>query len=176
MPDSAKQLTPAELSALEHAFAADPASDAYRPLTEAYLAMGRYMEAMVVCKKGVKAHPDDPRLLVVYGDSLLQLNRVDEALPILQRASEGNPSDPTPRLALGRAHLQKGDFAAAIPLIEAQLAGDTDGSLHVQLARAYTGVGQKEKAAALLTRSQEIQRAAQERGAAAGQRTITPPK
>ena len=61
MPSTAKQLTPAELSALEHAFAADPASDAYRPLTEAYLAMGRFMEAMVVCKKGVKAHPDDSR-------------------------------------------------------------------------------------------------------------------
>ena len=68
-----------------------------------------------------------------------------------------------PRLALGRAYLQKGDFAAAIPLIEPQLAGDKDGSLHVQLARAYTGLGQKEKGAALLERSQEIQRAAQER-------------
>ncbi|HYD39833.1 MAG TPA: tetratricopeptide repeat protein [Anaeromyxobacter sp.] len=67
-----KQLSPAEISALEHAFATDPASDAYRPLTEAYLAAGRFMEAMVVCKKGVKAHPDDPsaRVLLarVYAD------------------------------------------------------------------------------------------------------------
>jgi predicted Zn-dependent protease len=145
-------------------------------LGTAYYAAREYEQALATLSPLLKAHPDDPRLLVVYGDSLLQLNRVDEALPVLQRASEGNPSDPTPRLALSRAHLQKGDFAAAIPLIEAQLAGDTDGSLHVQLARAYTGVGQKEKAEALLTRSQEIQRAAQERGAAAGQRTITPPK
>jgi predicted Zn-dependent protease len=145
-------------------------------LGTAYYAAREYEQALATLSPLLKAHPDDPRLLVVYGDSLLQLNRVDEALPVLQRASEGNPSDPTPRLALGRAHLQKGDFAAAIPLIEAQLAGDSDGSLHVQLARAYTAVGQKEKAAALLTRSQEIQRAAQERGAAAGQRTITPPK
>ncbi len=67
-----KQLSPAEISALEHAFATDPTSDAYRPLTEAYLAAGRFMEAMVVCKKGVKAHPDDPsaRVLLarVYAD------------------------------------------------------------------------------------------------------------
>ena len=145
-------------------------------LGTAYYAAREYEQALATLSPLLKAHPDDSRLLVVYGDSLLQLNRVDEALPVLQRAAERDPSDPTPRLALGRAHLQKGDFAAAIPLIEAQLAGDTDGSLHVQLARAYTAVGQKEKAAALLTRSQEIQRAAQERGVAAGQRTITPPK
>jgi tetratricopeptide (TPR) repeat protein len=72
MAPSGKPLSPAEISALEHAFATDPASDAYRPLTEAYLASGRFMEAMVVCKKGVKAHPDDPgaRVLLarVYAD------------------------------------------------------------------------------------------------------------
>ena len=113
---------------------------------------------------------------MIYGDSLLELQRVDEAIPLLQRAVEREPAEPTPRLALGRAYLQKGDFTAAIPLLEAQLGGDNDGSLHVQLARAYTGLGQKDKAATLLARSQELQRAAQERGAAAGQRTITPPK
>jgi hypothetical protein len=37
-------------------------------------------------------------------------------------------------------------------------------------------LGQRDKAAALLARSQEIQRDVQERNAAAGQRTITPPK
>ena len=99
-----------------------------------------------------------------------------EALPILQRAVERDPTDAGPRLALGRAYLQNGEFAAAIPLIEAQLASDQDGSLHVQLSRAYTGLGQRDKAAALLVRSQELQRAADERNAAASQRTITPPK
>ena len=84
-------------------------------------------------------------------------------------------ADPGPRLALGRAYLQNGDFAAAIPLIEARSPSDQDGSLHVQLARAYTGLGQRDKATALLARSQEMQRAAEERQRAA-QRTITPPK
>lgn len=141
-----------------------------------YYAAHEYEQAVATLAPLLKANPDNPRLLVLYGDSLVQLQRADEALPILQRAVAQAPSDPAPRIALGRAHLQKGDFAAAIPLLEPQLAGDTDGSLHVQLARAYTGVGQKEKAAALLTRSQELQRAAQERNAAVGQRTITPPK
>ena len=97
-------------------------------------------------------------------------------MALLRRAVERQPRDPTPRLTLGRAYVQKGEFAAAIPLIEPLLDGDQDGSLHVQLARAYTGVGQRERAEALLKRSQEIQRAAQERSAASGQRAITPPK
>jgi tetratricopeptide (TPR) repeat protein len=61
-----QQLSPAELAALEQAFGADPSSESYRPLAEAYLAMGRFMEAMVVSKKGIKAHPADatPRLLL----------------------------------------------------------------------------------------------------------------
>jgi Flp pilus assembly protein TadD len=102
---------------------------------------------------------------------------LDEALPLLKRAVEHDQTDAMPRLALGRAYLQKGDFAAAVPLIEAQLPHDNDGSLHVQLARAYAGLGQKDKAEALMKASQEIQRAAQERGAAAGQRSISePPK
>ena len=72
MPLPTKTLSPAELAKLEHAFATDPASDAYKPLAEAYLGMGRFMEAMVVCKKGVKAHPTaaDARILLarVYAD------------------------------------------------------------------------------------------------------------
>ena len=135
-----------------------------------------FEQAVATLSPLLQAHPEEARLLKVVGYSLLQLRRVEEALPILQRAVERDPTDPGPRLALGRAYLQHGDFAAAIPLIEAQLAGDQDGSLHVQLARAYTGLGRRDKAAALLVRSQELQRAADERNTAAAKRTITPPR
>ena len=104
------------------------------------------------------------------------MRRLDEALPLLQRAAAIDPSDPGPQLALGRAHVQRGDYAAAIPLLEPHLATDADGSLHVQLARAYTGVGQREKAAALLARSQELHRASEERSAEAARRKIEPPR
>jgi predicted Zn-dependent protease len=124
----------------------------------------------------VAANPEDPRLLTVTAEALMQLGRLDDALPMLQRAVRLDPTDPTPGLALGRVFIQKGNYADAIPLIEPHLPGDRDGSLHVQLARAYTGVGQRERGAALLARSEELQRQAQERSAATGQRTITPPK
>ena len=79
-------------------------------------------------------------------------------------------------MALGKAYLLIGNFKAAIPLIEPQLGVDEDGSLHVQLARAYTSLGESDKAAALMAKSQEIQKAADERNAAAGKRVIGPPK
>lgn len=135
-----------------------------------------YEQAIATLAPLAKPKPGDVRLLTVYGDSLLQLQRVDDALSVLKQAVERNPSYAMARLTLGRAYAQKGDHAAAIPLIESQLSQDHDGSLHVQLARSYMSVGQKEKSAALLERSQEMQRASQARSAAAGQRTITPPK
>jgi predicted Zn-dependent protease len=135
-----------------------------------------FEQAVATLSPLLQAHPDEARLLKLVGYSLFQLRRVEEALPLLQRAVERDPTDPGPRIALGRAYLQNGNFAEAIPLIESQLASDQDGSLHVQLARAYTGLGQRDKAAALLARSQELQRAADQRNAAANQRRITAPK
>jgi predicted Zn-dependent protease len=145
-------------------------------LGTAYYSARDYAHAVATLGPLVTANPDDGRLLTLYGDSLVQLQRLEEAIPLLQRAVARTPGDPAPRLTLGRAYVQKGDFAAAIPLLEPQLAGDQDGSVHVQLARAYSGAGQKDKADALLMKSQELQRAAQERSAAVTGRTITPPK
>jgi predicted Zn-dependent protease len=145
-------------------------------LGAAYHAAREYDQAVATLRPLVEANPNDARLLTIYGDALLQLQRLDEALPLLRRAVQQDPSAATSTLALARAYVQKGEFAAAIPLIEPRLAEDQDGSLHVQLARAYTALGQREKGASLLEKSQEIQRASQARSAAAGQRVITAPK
>ena len=145
-------------------------------LGTSYYFARQYEDAVTTLTPLVTANPEDARLSTVVGDSLLQLQRIDEAIPLLKRAVERDPSAEMASLALGRAYVQKGDFAAAIPLIEPRLPGDQDGSLHVQLARAYTGLGQKDKAAGLLARSQELQRAAQERADQVAKRVITPPK
>ena len=145
-------------------------------LASAYYAARDYDQTIATLEPMLRARPDDPRLLQLTGFALLQLRRPDDAVPMLRRAAERDGSDDGTRLALARAYLQQGDFAAAIPLIESQLAGDQDGSLHVQLARAYRGIGQKEKAEALLERSQDLQRAAADRANAAARRTITAPK
>lgn len=145
-------------------------------LASAHYQARDYEQAIATLAPLIKQHPDDPRLLKIAGYSLLQLRRLDEAVQTLRRVVERDASDPGAQLALGRALLQSGAFAAAIPFLEPQLADDEDGSLHLQVARAYTGVGQRDKAATLLARSEEIRRAANERSAAAARRTITAPR
>jgi len=134
-----------------------------------------YDQAIAVLTPLLRASPDDPRLLRLLGLSLAELRRVDEAIPVLQRVLASAAADPEVRLALGLAHLQKGNYANATPLLESQVAGDTDGSLHIQLARAYAGMGQRDKAAALLEQGQALQRQAYEQRAAAAQQQILPP-
>jgi predicted Zn-dependent protease len=145
-------------------------------LASAYYSAQDYEQAVATLSPQLRVRPGEARLLKLTGYSLLRLRRLEEAVPVLQLAVERDATDPGPRLALGQAYLQNGDFAAAIPLIEPQLADDRDGSLHAQLGRAYTGLGQRDKGVPLLARSQEIERAARERSEAAGRRTITPPK
>jgi predicted Zn-dependent protease len=124
----------------------------------------------------LKFRGDDPQLLAMCGESLLELQRVEDAIPLLERATSIDSSNSAARLALARAYVQKQYFGAAIPLFEVELHDDQDGSIHVQLARAYRAAGNAEKASELLAQSEKLQRASQERSAAAGQRTITPPK
>jgi predicted Zn-dependent protease len=143
--------------------------------TAAYAARN-YEQVLATITPLLRARPDDPRLVKLAGYSQLHLRRLDDALPLLQKAAAIDAADPGPQLALGRAHVQRGDYADAIRLLERHLGSDADGSLHVQLARAYTGVGQREKAAALLARSQELHRESEERSAAAARRRIEPPK
>jgi tetratricopeptide (TPR) repeat protein len=109
MPAPAKPLTPAELSSLEHAFAADPTSEAYRPLTEAYLGMGRFMEAMVVCKKGVKAHPDDPAAKVLLARVYAEQGKDRKALEELGAVIAAYPTFAAANRMAGVLHIRLGE-------------------------------------------------------------------
>src|SRR5262249_22122923 len=117
-PTPAKTLSPQELAKLESAFNSDPGSDAYRPLAEAYLAAGRFMEAMVVCKKGVKAHPNrpDPRLLLarVYAEQGKDKKALDE----LQGALGVAPTDRGVLRALADVQMRSGGGAGGKGAVE----------------------------------------------------------
>ncbi|MBI3183438.1 MAG: tetratricopeptide repeat protein [Myxococcales bacterium] len=131
-----KTLSPAELAKLEHAFATDPQSEAYKPLAEAYLGMGRFMEAMVVCKKGVKAHPTaaDPRVLLarVYAEQGKDKKALDELQGALQVA-------PTDKLALrmaGALQMKNGEpEAGKANLLKAHQADPADAETLAALAQ-----------------------------------------
>ena len=109
MSPPAKQTTPAELAALEHAFAADPSSQAYRPLTEAYLGMGRFMEAMVVCKKGVKAFPADPAPRILLARIYEAQGKDRKALEELTAALAARPAEAAAHRMSGLLLLKLGE-------------------------------------------------------------------
>ena len=145
--------------------------------TALYLAR-EYEPAIATLSPVVDEAPasDDVQVLTAYGDSLLQLDRVEDAVRYLRRAFTADTSHRPASLSLARAYMRQGDFRAALPLLEWQLAGDGDGSVHVLLSRALTGLGDTGKAEAMLAKSQEIQRASQQRAEEAGRRAIGPPK
>jgi tetratricopeptide (TPR) repeat protein len=93
VPATGEKPSAQQLAALEHAFAQAPTSDAYERLAEAYLALGRFMEAMVVSKQGLKARPTDPvpRLLLVRIYS--EQGKDQKALEELANAVAAIPGD-----------------------------------------------------------------------------------
>jgi len=141
MPTPGKTLSPAELTALEHAFAADPVSEAYRPLTEAYLAMGRFMEAMVVCKKGVKAHPDDPSARALLARVYAEQGKDRKAVEELEAVLGAYPT-----------------FAAALRMA---------GVLHLRLGEREKGEAALRKAAEVAPDDPEVREALAKHGIAA---------
>jgi predicted Zn-dependent protease len=168
---------PDEILELQAALKLSPGQSALTyQLALAFYSAREYDQAIATSSGLLQAHPDDIRLLRLQGLSLLQLQQQDEALPILERVVQRDPADTAARLALGRACVQARKFADAVPLIEPQLGADDDGSLHIQLARAYAGLGQPEKAASLLAQAESLQRSARERAERAPARRITPPR
>jgi tetratricopeptide (TPR) repeat protein len=128
MPPSASKIAfnPTELAQLEHAFATDPTSDAYRPLAEAYLSIGRYMEAMVVCKKGVKAHASTPDARVLLARVYAEQGKDKKALEELQGALQVAPDNLTALRMTGALLCKTGDGAAGAEHLKKALAKGPD--------------------------------------------------
>jgi predicted Zn-dependent protease len=133
-----------------------------------------YEQAIAVERQLLARTPDDASTLSLYGQSLLELQRIDEAIPALERAVAQRPDDQAARGALGRAYVQKGNMASAIPLLEPALAGDEEGLIHFQLARAYQATGQTDKAKPLLEKYQALQQARRERDGATESAIVAP--
>jgi cellulose synthase operon protein C len=131
-----KHLAPAELAALEHAFAADPSSEAYRPLTEAYLAAGRFMEAMVVCKKGVKAHPESTVARVLLASVYAGQGKDRKALEELQAALESHPNDLVAGRMVGALYMKLGEKEQGVAALQrAALAAPEDPETRAELKK-----------------------------------------
>ncbi len=117
-----------DLPQLEYEFATNPNSEAFIPLAKAYLEKGRFVEAMVVCKKGIKAHPDlpDGRLIMarIYSDQAKHQKAIDELNNLLKLS----PQNADAFRLLGKIHLKLGRNDEAVDYLKKTLEADPEDS------------------------------------------------
>jgi tetratricopeptide (TPR) repeat protein len=104
--------SPQDLSKLETAFAADP--KAFVPLTNAYLQLGRFMEAMVVCKKGIKALPESVEGRLLLGRVYAEQGKVPKAIEEIKGVLGTNPENADAHFFHGQMLEKSGRFDEAI--------------------------------------------------------------
>jgi tetratricopeptide (TPR) repeat protein len=104
--------SPQDLSKLETAFATDP--KAFVPLTNAYLQLGRFMEAMVVCKKGIKAMPESVEGRLLLGRVYAEQGKVPKAIEEIKGVLGTNPENAEAHFFHGQMLEKSGKFDEAI--------------------------------------------------------------
>ncbi|HSD27311.1 MAG TPA: tetratricopeptide repeat protein, partial [Vicinamibacteria bacterium] len=98
-------------------------------------------------------------LNLLLGESWLESKEVAKAIPPLEKAVAADPKLLRARAVLGRAYVEDGQAARAVPHLEAALPTDDDGSLHLQLARAYRETGRPDEATRTLASFQDLRQA-----------------
>jgi tetratricopeptide (TPR) repeat protein len=113
-PESGGSNRHASVTELELAFAQNPESSAYVDLCVAYIDQGRFMEAMVVCKKGIKAHPDSVEARVLLAKVYAAQKKYKRALQELDELAQQKPNTGEVYLARGKLRGESGDANGAI--------------------------------------------------------------
>lgn len=105
------------------------AADAFLNLAKAYQRLGRQLEVVRVCQRGLRLYPDFPDLRFMLGLGFIELGRYSEALTQFRKCRELEPrifqavSDPATRTwrsywGEAIAYLRMGFFEDARPLLE----------------------------------------------------------
>lgn len=113
-----------DIHALEIEFAKNPTLDSCIPLCSAYLGAKRYMEAMVVCKKGIKNAPQDPRGRVMLATVYVQQGKAPKAEQELAGALTEFPGNPQALTLLAQLRVTEGRRDEAVALLQQVLQGD----------------------------------------------------
>jgi cellulose synthase operon protein C len=124
-----------DIHALEIEFAKSPTLEACIPLCEAYLAQKRFMEAMVVCKKGIKSAPQNPHGRVMLARIYAEQGKGPKAQQEIEQALTEIPNNPFLLEVLGKLYLDQGRRDEAVQKLQQALAGDPT----LPNARAYLG-------------------------------------
>jgi len=99
----------------------------------------------------IRLQPRNVSALVWLGDTFLDQGRPEVAQPLFERALADDPQSIAALFGLGRAALARSDHSHAVDHLERALALDPRaGPIHYQLAMAYRGLDQPDKADAHL--------------------------
>lgn len=102
------------MTELELALAQDANSSAFFPLVEAYLEQRRFMEAMVVCKKRIKARPEEVEARGQLAQVYVKQNKVSRALQEMDDVVAERNGSAAALAERGRIRLLSGDDKGGI--------------------------------------------------------------
>ena len=97
--------------------------------------------AQAVLEEALRDEPASAMASYLLGDVLVARQQPEAAIPHLEKAVRLKPGLAHAQGALGRAYALVGRAADAVPHLEQALSVDEDGSLRLQLARAYRAAG-----------------------------------
>jgi predicted Zn-dependent protease len=118
---------------------------------------GNYAEAVPLLQKLLKEEPDSAELNFFVGDSLLRMEQPEKAVPYLEAAVRRDPKLLPAHASLGLTYIRLGRDADAIPQLKSALEADEDGSIHIQLSRAYQRAGNAESSKQMMAEYTRIQ-------------------
>jgi tetratricopeptide (TPR) repeat protein len=99
----------ARLAQLERRVKIDPTSVVFAALAEEYRRLGRYDEAVAVCRAGLERHPAYLSARVTLGRALIDAGAFDEARAELERVLDAAPENLAALRALSEIHHRKGE-------------------------------------------------------------------
>jgi tetratricopeptide (TPR) repeat protein len=127
-------------------------SELYFILGDTYFKQRQFDAAARALARATELDPYNAEASLMGGRALVLLNRPEEAIPFLRRALELEPRSAEAHVVMGKAYSLMGQIGAAARHLELGASSDTDGSVHYQLFKLYTELGQDKKAKdALLT-------------------------
>lgn len=113
-------------------------------LGSAYLKDAKIDQAIATARKALEQSPSDPEVNLLMGEALVTQHLFPEAEPFLLKSLNAKPQMlPHVHAMLGEVYAANGKTQEAIRELKLGLVSDQDGSLHYQLARLYTKVGDK---------------------------------
>jgi arylsulfatase A-like enzyme/Flp pilus assembly protein TadD len=134
-----------------------PESDELRAtLGEAYLRLGRFVEAERECRAGLRTVPDNASKLVRLGDALVGQNKIDEALECYQRAAAASPNYAPAHNKLGAVYSQKQQIPQAYEHFRRCVEIDPTPNALTNLANVLTQLNGHEESIRLLRRALQI--------------------